>query len=150
MRIALFEPDIPQNTGNILRLGACLNIEVDIIEPAGFLFNDKRFKRASMDYIKFAKYKKHIDWSEFYRWSKKNNFRLILLTTKSKNKYFNYKFKNKDILLFGRESAGVPDFVRNNVDESLTIPMKKKMRSINLSSSVAIVVGEACRQLNIY
>ena len=89
MRIALFEPDIPQNTGNILRLGACLNIEVDIIEPAGFLFNDKRFKRASMDYIKFAKYKKHIDWSEFYRWSKKNNFRLILLTTKSKNKYFN-------------------------------------------------------------
>ena len=150
MRIALFEPDIPQNTGNILRLGACLNIEVDIIEPAGFLFNDKRFKRASMDYIKFAKYKKHIDWSEFYRWSKKNNFRLILLTTKSKNKYFNYKFKKKDILLFGRESAGVPDFVRNNVDESLTIPMKKKMRSINLSSSVAIVVGEACRQLNIY
>ena len=150
MRIALFEPDIPQNTGNILRLGACLNIEVDIIEPAGFLFNDKRFKRASMDYIKFAKYKKHIDWSEFYRWSKKNKFRLILFTTKSKNKYFNYKFKKKDILLFGRESAGVPNFVRNNVDESLTIPMKKKMRSINLSSSVAIVVGEACRQLNIY
>jgi len=150
MRIALFEPDIPQNTGNILRLGACLNIEIDIIEPTGFSFNDKRFKRSSMDYIKFAKYKKHIDWSEFYRWSKKNNFRLILLTTKSKNKYFNYKFKNKDILLFGRESAGVPDFVRNNVDESLTIPMKKKMRSINLSSSVAIVVGEACRQLNIY
>tara|TARA_B100000965_G_scaffold392287_1_gene401673 strand:- start:3792 stop:4244 length:453 start_codon:yes stop_codon:yes gene_type:complete len=150
MRIALFEPDIPQNTGNILRLGACLNIEVDIIEPAGFLFNDKRFKRASMDYIKFAKYKKHIDWSEFYGWSKKNNFRLILFTTKSKNKYFNYKFKKKDILLFGRESAGVPNFVRNNVDESLTIPMKKKMRSINLSSSVAIVVGEACRQLNIY
>ena len=150
MRIALFEPDIPQNTGNILRLGACLNIEVDIIEPAGFLFNDKRFKRASMDYIKFAKYKKHIDWSEFYGWSKKNNFRLILFTTKSKNKYFNYKFKKNDILLFGRESAGVPNFVRNNVDESLTIPMKKKMRSINLSSSVAIVVGEACRQLNIY
>ena len=150
MRIALFEPDIPQNTGNILRLGACLNIEVDIIEPAGFLFNDKRFKRASMDYIKFAKYKKHIDWSEFYGWSKKNNFRLILFTTKSKNKYFNYKFKKKDILLFGRESAGVPNFVRNNVDENLTIPMKKKMRSINLSSSVAIVVGEACRQLNIY
>ena len=150
MRIALFEPDIPQNTGNILRLGACLNIEIDIIEPTGFSFNDKRFKRSSMDYIKFAKYKKHIDWSEFYRWSKKNNFRLILLTTKSKNKYFNYKFKNKDILLFGRESAGVPDFVRNNVDESLTIPMKQKMRSINLSSSVAIVVGEACRQLNIY
>ena len=150
MRIALFEPDIPQNTGNILRLGACLNIEVDIIEPAGFLFNDKRFKRASMDYIKFAKYKKHIDWSEFYGWSKKNEFRLILFTTKSKKKYFNYKFKKKDILLFGRESAGVPNFVRNNVDESLTIPMKKKMRSINLSSSVAIVVGEACRQLNIY
>ena len=150
MRIALFEPDIPQNTGNILRLGACLDIEVDIIEPTGFLFSDKRFKRSSMDYIKYAKYKKHIDWSEFYRWSKKNEFRLILFTTKSKNKYFNYKFKKKDILLFGRESAGVPNFVRNNVDESLTIPMKKKMRSINLSSSVAIVVGEACRQLNIY
>jgi tRNA (cytidine/uridine-2'-O-)-methyltransferase len=149
MRIALFEPDIPQNTGNIFRLGACLGIEVDIIEPTGYVFDDKRFKRSSMDYIDHIKYKRHLDWNEFYEWSKKNNFRLILLTTKSKKKYTEYQFKDNDILLFGRESAGVPKDVHDIVDEQLTIPMKKNMRSINVSSSVALVTGEACRQLEL-
>ena len=149
MRIALFEPDIPQNTGNIFRLGACLGIEVDIIEPTGYIFNDKRFKRSLMDYIDHIKYKRHLDWESFYEWSKKNNFRLILFTTKSEKKYIDYQFQHHDILLFGRESAGVPQSIHECVDEQLTIPMVKNLRSINVSSSVAIVVGEACRQLGL-
>ena len=149
MRIALFEPDIPQNTGNIFRLGACLGIEIDIIEPTGYVFDDKRFKRSSMDYINHIKYKRHLDWDNFYKWSENNNFRLVLLTTKSEKKYIDYKFQYNDILLFGRESAGVPKKVHDCVNEQLTIPMVKNLRSINVSSSVALVVGEACRQLEL-
>ena len=149
MRIALFEPDIPQNTGNIFRFGACLGIEVDIIEPTGYIFDDKRFRRSSMDYIDHIIYKRHLDWDTFYKWSKENNFRLILLTTKSKKKYLDYKFQQNDILLFGRESAGVPKNVHATVNEQLTIPMVKGLRSINVSSSVALVAGEACRQLDL-
>jgi tRNA (cytidine/uridine-2'-O-)-methyltransferase len=149
MRIALFEPDIPQNTGNIFRLSACLGIPVDIIEPTGFILDDKRFKRALMDYIKFINYKSHLDWKEFYQWSQENNFRLVLLTTKSKTKYTNFNFSELDIIIFGRESAGVPDYVHNQVHERLTIPMQKGLRSLNISSSVAMVVGEATRQLNL-
>ena len=150
MRIALYEPDIPQNTGNIFRLGACLGINIDIIEPTGYVFDDKRFKRSSMDYINHINYKRHLDWETFSNWSKKNNFRLILLTTKSDKIYYNYNFHNNDILIFGRESAGVPEKVHNAVDEKLTIPMVKGLRSINVSSAVALVVGEACRQLNLF
>ena len=149
MRIALFEPDIPQNTGNIFRLSACLGIPVDIIEPTGFILDDKRFKRALMDYIKFINYKKHLDWKEFYQWSQENNFRLVLLTTKSKTKYTNFNFSELDIIIFGRESAGVPDYVHNQVHERLTIPMQKGLRSLNISSSVAMVMGEVSRQLNL-
>tara|TARA_Y100000590_G_C15404220_1_gene895027 strand:- start:354 stop:809 length:456 start_codon:yes stop_codon:yes gene_type:complete len=149
MRIALFQPDIPQNTGNIFRLGACLNIEIDIIEPTGYIFDDKRFRRSAMDYFDHVKYKKHIDWNEFIKWVRNNNYRLILLTTKAKESYLNFNFKNNDILLFGRESAGVPDLVHNTVDKKLNIPMQKELRSINLSSAVAMVAGEACRQLKL-
>jgi len=149
MRIALFEPDIPQNTGNIFRLGACFGIPIDIIEPTGYLFDDKRFQRSSMDYIKYTEYKRHLDWESFYSWSKENKYRLILLTTKSKKKYSNYEFQSNDILLFGRESAGVTQSVHESVNEQLTIPMVKGLRSINVSSAVALVVGEACRQLNL-
>ena len=149
MRIALFEPDIPQNTGNIFRLSACLGIPVDIIEPTGFIFDDKRFKRALMDYIKFINYKNHLDWKEFYQWSQENNFRLVLLTTKSITKYTSFSFSELDIIIFGRESAGVPDYVHNQVHERLTIPMQKGLRSLNISSSVAMVMGEASRQLNL-
>ena len=150
MRIALYEPDIPQNTGNILRLGACLDISIDIIEPTGFIFDDKRFKRSLMDYIDHIDYKRHLDWEAFSNWSKKNNYRLILLTTKSDKIYYNYNFNNNDILIFGRESAGVPKKVHHNVDEQITIPMVKGLRSINVSSAVALVAGEACRQLNLF
>ena len=150
MRIALYEPDIPQNTGNILRLGACLGLDIDIIEPTGYIINDKHLKRSAMDYIKHIEYKRHLDWDSFFKWAKDNNFRLILLTTKSDKNYCDYVFKKNDILLFGRESAGVPEKIHNTVNEKLTIPMVKGLRSINVSSAVAIVVGEACRQLNLF
>ena len=148
MRIALYQPDIPQNTGNIFRLGACLGISVDIIEPTGFIFDDKKFKRSAMDYIDHINYKRHIDWQHFYDWVKDNEFRLILMTTKSKKSLYSFEFHPSDILLFGRESAGVPENIHNIVDHRLTIPMKNGVRSINLSSSVALVLGEGLRQTN--
>ena len=149
MRIALFEPDIPQNAGNIFRLGACLGIPIDIIEPAGFVIDDKRLRRASMDYYDYLDLTKHISWENFYDWSKINSYRLILLTTKSQKSYYDYIFQNNDILLFGRESSGVPDKVHSTVNERLTIPMIKGPRSINLSSSVAMVTSEVIRQLKL-
>ena len=150
MRIALYQPDIPQNTGNILRLGACLGIEIDIIEPTGFIFDDKKFRRSAMDYYKYVKYKRHADWNSFYDESIKKNYRIILLTTKAKKNYYNYVFNNNDILLFGRESAGVPKKIHNLANEKLLIPMKKNLRSLNISSSVALVIGEAFRQLKLF
>ena len=149
MRIALFEPDIPQNAGNIFRLGACLGVSIDIIEPAGFVIDDKRLKRASMDYYEYLTLTKHLSWEKFYEWSKENSYRLILLTTKSTKSYYDYKYQPNDIILFGRESAGVPEYVHEKVDERLTIPMIKGPRSINLSSSVSMVAGEMIRQLKL-
>ena len=148
MRIALYQPDIPQNTGNIFRLGACLGVPVDVIEPTGFIFDDKKFKRSAMDYINHLNYKRHLDWEHFLKWVKDNQGRLILMTTKSEKSYYNFKFQPSDILLFGRESAGVPNDVHDIADHRLTIPMKNEVRSINLSSSVALVIGEGLRQIN--
>ena len=148
MRIALYQPDIPQNTGNIFRLGACLGVDVDIIEPTGFIFDDKKFKRSAMDYIDHLNYKRHLDWNHFLKWVKDNQFRLILMTTKSNKSYYEFKFQPSDILLFGRESEGVPNDIHEIVDHRLTIPMKNELRSINLSSSVALVIGEGLRQIN--
>ena len=148
MRIALYQPDIPQNTGNIFRLGACLGVDVDIIEPTGFIFDDKKFKRSAMDYIDHLNYKKHLDWNHFLKWVKYNQFRLILMPTKSDQSYYNFKFNSSATLLFGRESAGVPNDIHEIVDHRLTIPMKNEVRSINLSSSVALVIGEGLRQIN--
>ena len=146
MRIALYQPDIPQNTGNIFRLGACLGVSVDIIEPTGFIFDDKKFKRSAMDYIDYIDYKRHIDWQHFYDWSLEKKYRLILMTTKARQSFYEFEFHSSDILLFGRESAGVPDNIHQLVNHRLTIPMKKGVRSINLSSSVALVLGEGLRQ----
>ena len=148
MRIALYQPDIPQNTGNIFRLGACLGVSVDIIEPTGFIFDDKKFKRSAMDYIDYIDYKKHIDWQHFYDWAQKKKLRLILMTTKTNQSFYKFQFHSSDILLFGRESAGVPDKIHQIVNHRLTIPMKEGVRSINLSSSVALVLGEGLRQTN--
>ena len=148
MRIALYQPDIPQNTGNIFRLGACLGVSIDIIEPTGFIFDDKKFKRSAMDYINHIDYKKHIDWQYFYDWSQEKKYRLILMTTKASQSFYEFEFHSSDTLLFGRESAGVPDNIHQIVDHRLTIPMKEGVRSINLSSSVALVLGEGLRQTN--
>ena len=148
MRIALYQPDIPQNTGNIFRLAACLDVSVDITEPAGFFFEDKRLQRSLMDYIDHLDYKRHVDWEAFYQWSKTHNQKLILLTTKSQKKYYDFKFNNSDILLFGRESAGVPEKIHQCVNERLLIPMQKGLRSLNVSSAASMDLGEALRQLN--
>jgi len=150
MRIALFEPDIPQNTGNIFRLSACLDIKVELIGPMGFVLDDKRLKRSAMDYYKFINFNEHIDWKNFYSWSVKNEYRIILITTKGNKKYISYEFRDNDIILFGSETSGVPKFVHELANERLYIPMKKGLRSLNLSSSVAIVIGEAKRQLNFF
>ena len=146
MRIALFQPDIPQNTGNIIRLATCFNISIDIIHPVGFFLNDKKFKRSAMDYLKYASIKEHSDWDNFYKWSKNKDFRLVLLTTKATNDYCNYSYKKNDIIIFGRESAGVPDKIHTTVNERLIIQIDKRFRSLNLSSAAAIVISEAIRQ----
>ncbi len=125
-----------------------MGVAVDIIEPTGFVFDDKKFRRSAMDYIDHLEYKKHDDWQHFYKWIKENKFRLILMTTKSEDSLYNFEFRSSDILLFGRESAGVPDNIHQIVDHRLTIPMKDGVRSINLSSSVALVLGEGLRQTN--
>ena len=148
MRIALYQPDIPQNTGNIFRLSACLGISVDIIEPTGFIFNDKKFKRSAMDYIDYIDYKKHIDWQHFYDWAQENKFRLILMTTKTNQSIYEFQFHSSDILLFGRESAGVPERVHKLISDRLKIPMSEKARSLNIASSVAMVLAESLRQNN--
>ena len=146
-KIALYQPDIPQNTAAIIRTCSCLGADLEIIEPCGFLFSDKRFKRVVMDYMDDKIIKFYKNYEEFFKL--KTNQRVILMTTKSEKSYIDFKFEANDTLLFGRESAGVPIKVHECVDEQLTIPMKKNLRSINVSSSVALVVGEACRQLKL-
>jgi tRNA (cytidine/uridine-2'-O-)-methyltransferase len=147
LRIALYQPDIAGNTGTILRFAACLGLGVDIIEPAGFPLSDKALKRAGMDYLEMAALTRHIDWNAFEDWRKKDGRRLVLLSTKATIPYTSFSFADGDILLFGRESAGVPDAVHQAADARLTIPMQGSARSINVALSVAMVAGEAVRQL---
>lgn len=153
MRIALFQPDIPQNTGTLLRLGACLDIELDIIEPCGFIFSEANLKRAGMDYLHLVKYRRHDSWNDFLEYRKshsKEYGRLVLLTTKSDKPYFDFEFKENDIILLGRESAGVPDEVHKIVDERLVIPMNENARSINVAVSATMVIGEAMKQTKLF
>ena len=145
-KIALFEPDIPQNTAAIIRTCACLGAKLEIIEPCGFLLSDNRFKRVVMDYLDEKEIKFYQSSDDFFK--SKLNQRIILMTTKASVSYSKFKFKKNDTILFGRESAGVPDNVHKIVDHRLTIPMKEGVRSINLSSSVALVLGEGLRQIN--
>ena len=144
MHIALYKPDIPQNTAAIIRLSACLNLKVHIIEPCGFNLNDSRFKRVVMDYIGFSKIFKYEDYDIFIK--KNIGSRIILMTTKAKKLYHNFNFKKNDILLFGRESAGVPKSLHKKIKNKLKIPISKKTRSLNVAMSVAIVAAEAMRQ----
>ena len=146
MHIALYKPDIPQNTAAIIRLGACLSLKIHIIEPCGFNLHDSRFKRVVMDYIGFSKIFRYQDYDDFLNKNKKK--RIILMTTKAKKYYHKFKFKKDDILLFGRESAGVPDDVHSKVNERIKIPMLKNKRSLNISISVAIGASEFIRQIS--
>ncbi len=145
-RIALYQPDIPGNTGTVLRLGACLGVAIDIIGPAGFDLSDRALKRAGMDYLELASLHRHDDWAAFEAWRRNEERRLILLTTKSDHSYIDFDYRPGDILLFGRETSGVPDPVHEAADMRLTIPMPGGGRSLNLAMSVAMVAGEAMRQ----
>ena len=143
-KIALYEPDIPQNTAAIIRTCSCLGADLEIIKPCGFLLNDKRFKRVVMDYMDEKMIKFYQSSEEFFK-SKKDQ-RVILLTTKSSESYAKFKFENNDTLLFGRESAGVPNHVHNSIKYKFKIPMKDNKRSLNIASSVAIILSENLRQ----
>ena len=143
-KIALFEPDIPQNTAAIIRTCACLGAKLEIIEPCGFLLNDKRFKRVVMDYMD-EKEITYYQSSEDFLKSKKNQ-RIVLMTTKASVSYTKFKFNKNDTILFGRESAGVPENIHKQVKDRLKIPMKNNMRSLNISSSVAIILAESLKQ----
>jgi len=147
VRIALYQPDIAGNTGTILRLAACLAIGVDLIEPAGFDLSDRALRRAGMDYLERAALTRHVDWAAFKDWRASEGRRLILFTTKGALPYTDFSFRPGDILLFGRESAGVPDPVHEAADHRLLIPMPGGGRSLNVAMSVAMATGEAMRQL---
>ena len=142
--IALYQPDIPQNTAAIIRLCACFDTTLEIIEPCGFHLDDKRIKRVAMDYLDKSKIVTYKSYEDFF--IKKKNSRIILMTTKAKKNYYNFIFKSKDTLLFGRESEGVPKTVHKNSFQRLRIPLKKNMRSLNVVASVAITISEASRQ----
>jgi tRNA (cytidine/uridine-2'-O-)-methyltransferase len=144
MHIALYKPDIPQNTAAIIRLSACLNLKVHIIEPCGFDLNDSRFKRVVMDYMGFSEIFRYEDYNSFLKKNKKN--RIILMTTKATKHYHKFKFEENDVLLFGRESAGVPESLHESIKNKVKIPMNKKTRSLNVAMSVAIISAEALRQ----
>ena len=142
--IALYQPDIPQNTASIIRLCACFGAILEIIEPCGFNFNDKRLQRVAMDYLNKCKIITHKSYKDFL--SEKKNSRIILMTTKAKKSYYNFKFKSKDTILFGRESEGVPKKVHEKSYERLKIPLNKKTRSLNIGMATAITLAEALRQ----
>lgn len=146
MRIALFQPDIPQNTGTILRLCACLDVEAHIIEPAGFPVSDRHFRRAGMDYLDQVSIVRHVSWSAFEQWRQESDGRLILFSTKGALPYLDHRYAASDILLFGRESAGVPAEVAAAADTTLVIPIAPSLRSLNVAMAVAMALGEALRQ----
>ena len=147
MHIVLYKPDIPQNTAATIRLGACLNLKIHLIEPCGFNLNDRRFKRVVMDYMGLSRISRYNDYETFLEKHKKS--RIILMTTKAKQLYHDFKFKKDDMLLFGRESAGVPEDIHKMLKNKIKIPMNKKTRSLNVAISVAIVAAEALRQNNL-
>ena len=146
MHIALYKPDIPQNTAAIVRLSSYLGLKVHIVEPCGFSLEDERFKRVVMDYIGLSKIFRYADYNIFLK--KNSKSRIILMTTKAKQSYLKFKFKSSDILLFGRESAGVPEHLHQTIKNKLKIPISKKTRSLNVAMTVAIVASEALRQNN--
>lgn len=149
MQIALYQPDIALNLGANLRTAACLGVDVEIIEPCGFPFDDRKIRRAGMDYIEQVKYTRHNSWDDFKSWAENNNRRLILLSSKATTSYTDFLYQPNDILLLGRESAGVPDAVTDYCPHAVTIPMQPNTRSLNVTISAAMVLGEALRQLRV-
>ena len=147
MHIALYKPDIPQNTAAIIRLGACLNLKIHIIEPCGFNLHDTRFKRVVMDYIGMSRIFRYENYDDFLK--KNEDKRIVLMTTKAKKHYHKFKFKKNDMMLFGRESAGVPESLHKTIKNRIKVPMNKKTRSLNVAMSVAIISAEALRQNNL-
>lgn len=145
LRVALFEPDIPQNAGAILRLCACLDVSVDLIEPAGFILSDRHLRRAGMDYIAHATLERHISWDGFIA-NRPDRGRLVLLSTHAATSYTGFAFEPDDTLLLGRESAGVPDTVRDYCDGAVRIPISIRLRSLNVATAASMVLGEALRQ----
>src|SRR5471030_1483015 len=146
MQVALFQPDIPQNTGTILRLCACLDVAAHIIEPAGFPVSDRHFRRAGMDYLDQVTIMRHDSWPKFEQWRHDKGLRLILFSTKGARPYLDHRYTADDVLLFGRESAGVPDDVVAAADARLVIPIKPGLRSLNVAMAAAMALGEALRQ----
>ena len=147
MHIALYKPDIPQNTAAIIRLGACLNLKIHIIEPCGFNIHDSRFKRVVMDYMSMSRIFRYEDYDDFLK--KNKDKRMVLMTTKAKKHYHKFKFKKNDMMLFGRESAGVPESLHKTIKNRIKVPMNKKTRALNVAMSVAIISAEALRQNNL-
>ena len=148
INIVLYKPDIPQNTAAIVRLSACFNLKIHIIEPCGFNFDDSRFKRVAMDYVSLSRMVRYPSFETFM--DRNSKFRIILMTTKSKKSYHHFKFKKNDFLLFGRESAGVPNEIHKKIKERLKVPLSGKARSLNVAITVAIVVAEALKQNNFF
>jgi tRNA (cytidine/uridine-2'-O-)-methyltransferase len=146
MQIALFQPDIPQNTGTILRLCACLGVAAHIIEPAGFVTSDRHFRRSGMDYLDHVTLTRHDSWSKFERWRNEAGSRLVLFTTRGAGSYLDFRYQEDDVLLFGRESAGVTDEVAAAADARLVIPISPALRSLNVAMAAAMALGEALRQ----
>ncbi|MCW0236621.1 MAG: tRNA (cytidine(34)-2'-O)-methyltransferase [Ferrovibrio sp.] len=152
MRLALFEPDIPPNLGTILRLGACLDTPVHVIEPCGFPFSVQAVKRSAMDYLEHAEIHRHASWQHFQEDRRTGHLagRLVLMTTRAAIPYTEFRFAADDILLFGRETKGVPDYVHAAADAGLLIPIRPGLRSINVATAAAIVLGEALRQCDAF
>jgi len=146
MQIALFQPDIPPNTGTILRLCACLDVTAHIIEPAGFAVSDRAFRRAGMDYLDQVRLMRHDSWDQFEAFRRAANYRLLLFTKRGATSYLDFQYKEQDILMFGRESAGVPGAVADKADARLKIPIKPTLRSLNVAMAAAMAIGEALRQ----
>jgi len=150
VRLALYEPDIPQNAGSLMRLGACLGVGIDVIEPCGFLLSDKNFRRAGMDYLKSADIRRHPSWARFHEDFSASSGRLVLLTTRGEMAYSDFSFAAGDTLLVGRESAGVPQEIHDCAHARLLIPLRPGMRSLNVAQAAAMVLGEALRQTSLF
>jgi tRNA (cytidine/uridine-2'-O-)-methyltransferase len=150
VRLALYEPDIPQNAGSLMRLGACLGVGIDVIEPCGFLLSDRNFRRAGMDYLKNADVRRHESWARFHDTFSAGASRLVLLTTKADMAYTDFAFAPDDTLLVGRESAGVPQDVHDAAHARVVIPLRPGLRSLNVAQAAAMVLGEALRRTHLF